>query len=211
MNYNGTFQTATSCGVGNNSVEDILYSQNSKFRAAFDVNGDGLGDNRDLFALGDELVVAGLARPSSMLTSSLLLTRGDLNNSGTTNLADFETLYANFGPATWLFDLNVDGVGGCRRCRDVRDAARAQRSRAISTSTARSTPRTTRSGGIALGQVGSALVADGDFDGDVDNDDYIVWKAAFGFQRGTVPGRFRRPRRVCRSRGRRPCCWPWWR
>src|SRR4030095_14546866 len=52
MNANGIIQAVDILGTpGTNTVEDILYSQNSKFRAQFDVNGDGLGDNRDLFAL----------------------------------------------------------------------------------------------------------------------------------------------------------------
>ena len=58
MNATNTYTTTDircSGACSNNSVEDVLYSQNSKFRAAFDVNGDGLGDNRDLFLLGQRV------------------------------------------------------------------------------------------------------------------------------------------------------------
>ena len=58
MNSSGAYTTSDirCSGVcSNNSVEDVLYSQNTKFRAAFDVNGDGLGDNRDLFGLGQRV------------------------------------------------------------------------------------------------------------------------------------------------------------
>ena len=57
----------------NNSVEDVLYSQNSKFSSAFDVNGDGLGDNRDLFLLGNELVAAGAGQAVLDSYTDLLL------------------------------------------------------------------------------------------------------------------------------------------
>jgi hypothetical protein len=186
LNYDGTFQTSDILGLGNNSAEDILYSQNSKFRASFDVNGDGLGDNRDLFALGEELVAAGAGQAVLDDYVTLLLKRGDLDGSGTTDVADFEMLYDNFGPATWLFDLNVDGIV---------DAGDAE---TFVTALLRTVPGDFNVDGAVnvadytvwrnrLGQVESALVADGDFDGDDDDDDYQVWKSAFGFVRGPFP------------------------
>ena len=186
LNNSGTFTPSDIVGLGNNSAEDILYSQNSKFRAAFDVNGDGLGDNRDLFALGDELVVAGAGQAVLDSYAGLLLKRGDLNGSAATNLADFEALYANFGPATWTFDLNVDGVV---------DAADAE---TFVTQLVRSVPGDFNVDGAVdaadytlwrdrLGSGGTGRIADGDFDGDVDDDDYAVWKSAFGFVRGAFP------------------------
>ncbi len=88
----------------------MLYSQNSKFRAAFDVNGDGLGDNRDLFALSDELVARGAGQTVLNSYTDLLLHRGDLNASDATDAADIAALYGNFGNLSWLMDLNVDGA-----------------------------------------------------------------------------------------------------
>ena len=86
MNSSGAFTTGdircTTAACGNNSVEDVLYSQNTKFRAAFDVNGDGLGDNRDLFALGDELVAGGAGQAVLDAYTDLLLKRADVNSSG---------------------------------------------------------------------------------------------------------------------------------
>jgi glycosidase len=182
LNNNGTFTTTDVLGIGNNSAEDILYSQNTKFRAAFDVNGDGLGDNRDLFALGNELVAGGASQAVLTSYEQLLLKRGDLNGSGTTNVSDLEALYANLGPATWLFDLNVDGVV---------DEADAE---TLITQLARTVPGDFNLDGVVdaadytvwrnlLGQAGSALIADGDFNGQVDGNDYLVWKAAYGFER----------------------------
>ena len=55
------------------SVEDVLYSQNAKYSSAFDVNGDGLGDNRDLFLLGNELVTNGASQAVLNSYTDLLL------------------------------------------------------------------------------------------------------------------------------------------
>ena len=154
----------------NGSVEDVLYSQNSKYSSAFDVNGDGLGDNRDLFLLGDELVANGASQSVLDGYTGLLLKRGDLNSSTVTDIADFEALFANYGPATWTFDLNVDGV------------VNALDAETFVTELVRSVPGDFNVDGQVdaadytvwrdrIGQGGSGLVADGDFDGDVDGDD----------------------------------------
>ena len=182
LNNSGTFTVSDILGSGNNSAEDVLYSQNDKFSAAFDVNGDGLGDNRDLFALGDELVAAGAGQAVLDAYVSLLLKRGDLDGSGTTDVADLATLYSNLGPATWLLDLNVDGVV---------DAADAE---TFITQLVRTVPGDYNLDGSVdaadytawrdrMGGSGVALVADGDFDGAVDENDFEVWRAAFGFHR----------------------------
>ena len=136
------------------SVEDVLYSQNSKYSSAFDVNGDGLGDDRDLFLLGSELVANGASQAVLDAYTGLLLKRGDLDGSGVTDLADFETLLANFGPATWLFDLNVDGTV------DALDAETfvteiGAACLVISTSMASSTPPTIRCGVIGWDRWGA--------------------------------------------------------
>ena len=113
MNSSGAYTTTDircSGACSNNSVEDVLYSQNVKFRAAFDVNGDGLGDNRDLFALGNELVSRGANQTVLNSYTDLLLKRGDLTGNGTTDSADMTSLYSSFGNVTWLADLNVDGA-----------------------------------------------------------------------------------------------------
>jgi glycosidase len=187
LNGDGLYQTNDIVGLGNNSMEDVLFSQNTKFRAAFDVNGDGLGDDRDLFALGDQLVVAGAGQAVLDSYVGLLAKRGDLNASGTTNVRDFELLFANFGAATWLYDLNVDGVV---------NSADAQ---TFVSELVRSVPGDFNVDGKVdavdytlwrdrAGQGGAARIADGDFDGDVDENDYLVWKLAFGFARGPLVG-----------------------
>ena len=79
LDNSGTFTTGDIRGTNNGSAEDILYSQNSKFKASFDLNGDGLCDDRDLFALGNSLVVAGAGQAVLDSYTSLLMHRGDVN------------------------------------------------------------------------------------------------------------------------------------
>jgi alpha-amylase len=110
LNGNGLFQTVDLQNIGNGSFEDVLYSQGGKFNAAADVDGDGLVTNRDLIDLGPLLVSGGASSVALTSYDSVLVRRGDVNQDGQTNAADAATLYANFGPANWLMDLNVDGL-----------------------------------------------------------------------------------------------------
>jgi alpha-amylase len=120
--------------------------------------------------------------------TGLLAKRGDFDANGSTDITDFASLFGNFGPATWTFDLNVDGVV------DALDAE------AFVTELVRSVPGDFNVDGQVdaadysvwrdkAGQGGGALVADGNFDGVVDLADFAVWKAAFGFVRQALaPG-----------------------
>ena len=180
LNVNGQLEIADISGSG--GFEQILYSQNAQFHAAADVTGEGLVDNRDLFALGAELV-AREASPAVLAEfDRVLRRRADLDENGTTDLADFEALYAQMGSESWRFDLNVDGIV------DPVDAF------TFVTQLLRTHPGDYNLDGSVdaadyvmwrkrLGQAGAASTADGDFDGDVDNDDYDVWISALGFQR----------------------------
>ena len=89
--------------------KDILYSQNDKFHAAADINGDGLVDSHDLFAL--EAVLTGASADQSTLDAfaEVLLGRGDLNSDSFTDAADIDFLRTQFGSADWLYDLDVTG------------------------------------------------------------------------------------------------------
>ncbi len=90
--------------------EDILYSQNDKFHAAADVTGDGLVDNRDLFALEDELLSGGADQSTMDAFEQVLLGRGDLNNDSLTDASDIDMLRLQFGSTDWLYDLDVNGL-----------------------------------------------------------------------------------------------------
>jgi glycosidase len=166
----------------NNSVEDILYSQNSKFRAAFDVNGDGLADNRDLFALGDKLVMS--AAPQAVLNSytDLLLKRADVDASGTSDAVDVTDLYSHFGATDWLHDMNVDGIV------NVADVM------TMITSEFRTMPGDFDVDGDVdaadyvqfrqfVGTGTQYTQGDANLDGDVDDADLAMWRSNFGFVR----------------------------
>ena len=103
LNGNGAIQqNDLTAAIG---FRNVLYSQNSLFNAAADIDGDGLVTNLDLFELGAYI-------PASLQANydALLVGRGDLNADGLTNAADVSTLYSNFGNTSWLMDLNVDGT-----------------------------------------------------------------------------------------------------
>ena len=124
----------------------MLYSENNKFRASFDVNGDGLNDDRDLFLLSNELVTHGASQTVLISYTELLLKRGDMNSSGTTDAADMAALYASFGTTTWLTDLNVDGAV------DIGDVE------------------------TMVADVFGTVPGDLNLDGKVDGADYVLWR-----------------------------------
>ncbi len=108
-----------------------------------------------------------------------------MNGNGSPDVGDLATLFAHFGPASWQYDLNVDGIV------NAEDAA------TLTTQLLRTVPGDYNLDGMVdaadftiwrdnMGAIG--LIADGNFDGTVDQADYDVWKAAFGFQRGPLTG-----------------------
>jgi hypothetical protein len=165
------------------SVEDVLYSQNAKYSSAFDVNGDGLCDNRDLFLLGNALVANGASQTVLNSYTDLLLKRGDVNSSGGTDASDVTSLYASFGTTTWQTDLNVDGVVNID---DVKT---------LITKNVRTVAGDFNLDGQVdgldyvvwrknLGRTGANfLQGDATFDGTIGTDDLQVWRANFGFVR----------------------------
>jgi alpha-amylase len=187
MNASGAYTTSDircSGACGNNSVEDVLYSQNNKFRAAFDVNGDGLGDNRDLFALGNELVARGAGQTVLNSYTDLLLHRGDLDGGGTTNAADMATLYSSFGSPNWFVDLNVDGAVNIADVQTMLThvfRTQAGDFNLDGNVDAADYVLWRKSGSIASGA--RFYQGDADLDGDVDTADLAQWRSHFGFAR----------------------------
>jgi glycosidase len=173
------------------SVEDVLYSQNAKFSSAFDVNGDGLGDNRDLFLLDVELLAGGASNAVLDAYTGLLLKRGDLNASATTNSLDVTALYNIIDNGTvdpnvlWTMDLDANGIV------NIADAATM-----IIELLRTSLGDFTLDGVVDVSDwvlvqklAGAGLTnamftqGDADFDRDVDSADVALWQQNYGFVR----------------------------
>ncbi|QEG36568.1 alpha-amylase family glycosyl hydrolase [Bythopirellula goksoeyrii] len=151
LNFNGQVRTGDLAGFNNGSFEDVLYSQNAKFNAAADLDGNGLVNNLDLYALGPELdAMSGISPTSLNSYEGVLRRRGDLNEDGSSNVGDVENLYAAIGGNAWLTDLNVDGIV------DILDVQ------------------------TLVTEIFQTVNGDFDLDGDVDGRDFLVWQRNAG-------------------------------
>lgn len=175
-------------GLGNASFEDVLYSQNSKFRAAADIDGDGDVDNLDLFALGLELAGAGATQPVLDAFDRVLLRRGDINQDGMTNGDDVIALHAAFGTSNWLEDLNVDGVVNIQDVQTlISDIARTVNGDF-------DLDRDVDGGDFLTLQTGMGTITgsfynlgDADLNGTIDRSDLAIWEAKYGTQGIATP------------------------
>ena len=150
LNYNGQIRTSDLVGLGNGSFEDVLYSQDTKFNAAADLDGNGRVDNLDLFALGPVLEANGISPTVMSSFNGVLLRRGDINQDAVTDVGDVSALYAAFGTNSWFDDLNVDGQV---------DAGDIQ---------------------SLITNVFRTVNGDFDLDGDVDGRDFLTWQRNAG-------------------------------
>lgn len=150
LDADNSFEVSDIQGASNGSFEDVLYSQNSEFNAAADVNGDGEVDNLDLFALGNELTNGGASQSVMDAYFEVLLDRGDINDDGMTNGADVAALHAAFGTSSWLADLNVDGTV------DILDVQ------------------------TLITDIARTVNGDFDLDRDVDGTDFLAWQRGTG-------------------------------
>jgi hypothetical protein len=98
--------SAADVNDANTGFEKVLYSQNSLFNPAADVNADGRVDNNDLFALPALYQARGASSATQTEARAAVLRRGNLNNDGQTNQADINHLYANRNSGAWIFDLD---------------------------------------------------------------------------------------------------------
>jgi len=109
LDADGVFENSDLSGSAG-SFEEILYSQDAQFNPAADVDGDGRVTNLDLLALGDELANEGADFLTLQAYDSVLVRRGDVDASGTTDGADVAKLHPGLGSSAWIDDLNADGT-----------------------------------------------------------------------------------------------------
>ncbi|HEY7087847.1 MAG TPA: dockerin type I domain-containing protein [Tepidisphaeraceae bacterium] len=108
LNYNNGYEVGDVFGTSY-GLEAVLYSQNSQFNPAADLNADGRIDNKDLWLLRPRYVAAGA--PPAVVTEArnAELRRGNVNGDGATNSLDIDYLYHHFGSTSWSLDMAADG------------------------------------------------------------------------------------------------------
>jgi hypothetical protein len=110
INFDGSF-TITDVANVDGAFEQILYSQNSQFNAAADINGDGFIDTFDLLALESVYTDAGADAMTLDLLRTVRNRRVDYDFSGgAASQNDLAILESQFGSTEWRFDLDANGI-----------------------------------------------------------------------------------------------------
>jgi len=94
------------------AFEEVLWSRNTQFHAAADVNGDGLVDTHDLLGMQAVLTGAGAAPAVLETLAAVRQRRSDVNLDSVRDAADHAAVRAAFGESDWLCDLDADGTVG---------------------------------------------------------------------------------------------------
>lgn len=90
--------------------EAMLYLRNTVFNPAGDLNADGLIDYHDLILMEATLLGAGASQTVLDEFQDVLLRRGDINQSGTTDADDVQALINEYGSDDWLADFDSSGL-----------------------------------------------------------------------------------------------------
>lgn len=110
INFDGSFTIADVANVSG-AFEEILFSENTQFNAAADINGDGLIDTFDLLALEDVYINAGADVATLDLLRIVKHRRVDYDFSGgLPDMNDLAILESQFGSTEWSFDLDANGI-----------------------------------------------------------------------------------------------------
>jgi hypothetical protein len=110
VDHNNSYTVADITGVG--AFEQVLYSQDTQFNPAADLDGNGRVNNLDLYALEPFYLSVGASAAVRNETRAAVLRRGNVNLDGFTNAADIDALYGLFGVFNWQADLNSNGIVG---------------------------------------------------------------------------------------------------
>jgi alpha-amylase len=109
INYDGAY-AASDVSL----FETVLYSNNTtnpQFNAAGDLNGNGVVDTNDLFALPGRYASV-LNSAGFNAANAAIVRRGDFNGVDGTNGVDLDALIDGFNSTSWSFDLTSDGIVG---------------------------------------------------------------------------------------------------
>lgn len=174
LNFDGVINAADLTGPA--GFELLLYSQNTSFNAAGDINGDGLVDNIDLLLLPSYVLSGATDTRVPDRLEQMLLRRADVNQDSVTNLDDLVALEAGLGGSDWLLDLDGNGVV------EVADGA------VMVTQLALTSPGDFNLDGVVdaadytvwRDNLGAGLLGDANFDGVADAADLAIWRDAYG-------------------------------
>jgi hypothetical protein len=108
LNFDGQITTsdlvnATGC------FEQLLYSKNTMFNPAADINGDGKIDTYDLIDLNDVLQADGVGQDVMNAYNGMLLRRFDFGGYGVVDSRDYHLLLENLGTTDWQYNLTGSG------------------------------------------------------------------------------------------------------
>lgn len=109
LDFDGSFDT-TDLANSSFGFEAVLYSQNSVFNAAADLDGDGRVGWSDLIGLRDELADAGASQGVLDEYDQVLLRRGNVNQAFGTDSFDIDELVALIGTNDWHADIDSSGL-----------------------------------------------------------------------------------------------------
>ncbi len=115
LNFDGQITPSDISGAPN-CFEQVLYSKNTLFNPAADINGDGKIDTYDLLALGDLLEADGVNQDVIDAYNGVLLRRFDFGHYGVVDNRDYQLLLSHLGlndpndPNTWIYNLTDTGT-----------------------------------------------------------------------------------------------------
>jgi hypothetical protein len=109
LNFDGQI-TSSDLANAAGCFEQVLYSQNSQFNPAADINGDGKINTYDLLGLQSVLMGDGVGQTVLNAYTAMFDRRFDFNHDGLVNNADFQLLQQHLGTHTWLYNLTDSGT-----------------------------------------------------------------------------------------------------
>ena len=114
LNFNGQFDMADVAAAAGN-FEELVYSRDSQFNPAADLDGDGLVNTADMLGLRGVLSAGNASEGVQTAVTAMLLRRADLSGDFGANDYDIDLhrsriLNPSSSGDLWADDLNADGV-----------------------------------------------------------------------------------------------------